>query len=130
VTTSLETTLTRTDDQLLEGQVINDGDSPLDDCVLLYGQWAWNLGTLAAGSSLNVADAQQPRTVRTLLTNATAGDSTITDIADDGTVPYRLGNTDITRLAKTIMFFQAVNGERYSGMLSRYQAFLDMSHLL
>jgi hypothetical protein len=126
----LETTLARTDDQLLEGQITNKGELPLDDCVLLYGQWAWNLGTLAADSALNVADAAQPRTVRTLLTNATAGDSTIVDIADDGTVPYRLGNNDITRLAKTMMFFRAINGERYSGMLSRYQAFLDMSHLL
>ena len=28
------------------------------------------------------------------------------------------------------MFFDAINGERYSGMMSRYQGFLDMSHFL
>jgi hypothetical protein len=126
----VESKLARTDDQLLEGQVINNGDVALEDCVLLYGQWAWNAGTLNANSALNVADIAQPRTVRTLLTSATAGDTTITDVADDGTVPYRLANTDITRLAKAIMFFRAINGERYTGSVSQYQAFLDMSHLL
>jgi hypothetical protein len=126
----VESKLARTDDQLLEGQVINNGDVALEDCVLLYGQWAWNAGTLNANSALNVADIAQPRTVRTLLTSATAGDTTITDVADDGTVPYRLANSDITRLAKAIMFFRAINGERYTGSVSRYQAFLDMSHLL
>jgi hypothetical protein len=126
----VESKLARTDDQLLEGQVVNNGEVALEDCVLIYGQWAWNAGTLNANSAVNVADIAQPRTVRTLLTNATAGDTTITDVADDGTVPYRLANTDITRLAKAIMFFRAINGERYTGSVSRYQAFLDMSHLL
>ncbi len=130
VTPPLEATLNRTDEQLLLGQIVNSADMALNDCVLLYGQWAWNLGSIAAGSAVNMADASQPRTVRTLLTNATAGETTITDTADDGTVPFRLANADITRLAKTIMFFDAVNGQRYAGMLSRYQSFLDMSHLL
>jgi hypothetical protein len=130
VTAPLETTLNRTDEQLLVGQIVNSADAALEDCVLLYGQWAWNLGSIAAGSAINVADATSPRTVRTLLTNATAGEEMITDTADDGTVPYRLANTDITRLVKVMMFFQAVNGERYAGMLSRYQSFVDMSHLL
>jgi hypothetical protein len=122
--------LNRTDDQLVVGQLVNDSDTSFEDCVLLYGQWAWNLGTLGSGLALNLADAPQPRTVRTLLTNATAGETTITDTVDDGTVRGDLAKRDMTRLAKVIMFFEAVNGERYFGMLSRYQAFLDMSHLL
>jgi hypothetical protein len=130
VTAPIVATLARTVDQLAEGQIINNSPQPLEDCVLLYGQWAWNLGTLGAHSAVNTVDVSQPRMVRTLLTNATAGDTTITETADDGTVPFRLANTDITRLAKTMMFFQAINGDRYSGMLNRYQAFLDMSHLL
>ncbi len=130
VTTPVEVKLNRTDEQLLLGQIVNSADTTLEDCVLLYGQWAWKLGSLPAGSAVNMADASQPRTVRTLLTNATAGETTITDTADDGTVPFRLANADITRLAKTIMFFDAVNGQRYAGMISRYQSFLDMSHLL
>jgi hypothetical protein len=85
---------------------------------------------LGGGLALNVADAAQPRTVRTLLTNATAGETTITDTADDGTVHFRSANRDMTRLVKVMMFFDAINGERYSEMLSRYQAFLDMSHVL
>lgn len=130
VAAPVEAKLNRTDEQLVVGQILNNADEALEDCVLLYNQWAWSLGTLGAGLAVNMADAPQPRTVRTLLTNATAGDSTITETADDGTVPFRLANNDMTRLAKVIMFFDAVNGSRYTGMLNRYQGFLDMSHLL
>jgi hypothetical protein len=126
----LSAQLNRTDDQLVVGQILNNSDIAFKDCVLLYGQWAWNLGTLGGGLASNMTDAPQPRTVRTLLTNATAGETTITDTVDDGTVRGDLVKRDMTRLAKVIMFFDAINGERYIGMLSRYQAFLDMSHLL
>lgn len=130
VTPPLEAMLNRADDELVAGRIANRADHQFEDCVLLYGQWAWNLGTLQPNLSFSIADAAQPRTVRTLLTNATAGDTTITATADDGTVPFRLANSDMTRLAKVIMFFDAINGARYSGMLNRYQGFLDMSHLL
>ena len=79
---------------------------------------------------VDLRDAKQPRMVKTLLTSATAGDTTITNTASDGTVPFRLAQGDMTRLAKTLLFFRALSGDRYTGMLNRYQSFLDMSHFL
>ncbi|TWU24639.1 hypothetical protein [Bythopirellula polymerisocia] len=122
--------LSRTDDQLLAGSIANQSDMALADCVLLYGQWAWDLGQMPAGTTVDLSTAKQPRMVKTLLTSATAGDVTITNTAADGTVPFRLAQEDVTRLAKTMMFFHALSGDRYTGMLDRYQSFLDMSHFL
>lgn len=126
----VEASLSRTDDQLVVGRIMNHSDQPWLDCVLLYGQWAWDVGQIPPNSSIDLAEVKQPRTVRTLLTSATAGDTTITQTAADGTVQYRLAKNDITRLAKMMMFYQAINGDRYSGKLDRYQSFLDMSHFL
>ncbi len=122
--------LSQTEEQLVAGTISNQSDKPLEDCVLLYGEWAWNVGQIAPHATIDLKDVNQPRTVRTLLTSATAGDTTITNTAEDGTVPFHLANNDLTRLAKTVMFYQAIHGQRYSSMLSRYQGFLDMSSLL
>ncbi len=126
----LQQSLSRTDDQLLAGTITNDSGQTLEDCVLIYGQWAWNIGQLPTGTTFDLSEAKQPRMVKTLLTSATAGDTTITNTASDGTVPFRQAQEDMTRLAKTMMFFHALSGERYTGMLDRYQSFLDMSHFL
>lgn len=122
--------LSQTDEQLLSGSITNNSGEILEDCVLIYGQWAWNLGQIPAGSLIDLSAAKQPRMVKTLLTSATAGDMTITNTAPDGTVPFRLAQEDVTRLAKTMMFFHAISGDRYTSMLNRYQSFVDMSHFL
>ena len=127
---TIDSQLHRTGDELLGGQLVNSTGVPLDDCLLLYGKWAYRLGPVAAGLSVSLDHSLQPRTVRTSLTNATAGDTTETHTAEDGTVEFRLAETDTTRLMKVMMFFDAVNGRRYTGKLNRYQSFLDMSHLL
>jgi len=127
---SIQADLQRTSDELLEGQFTNSTGINLEDCLLLYGRWAFHLGKVADNSTHKIDLTRQPRTVKTSLTSATAGDETESNTADDGTVPFRLAETDVTRLAKTMMFFEAINGERYSGKLNRYQSFVDLSHLL
>ncbi len=117
-------------DRLLLGQFTNKTGIELDDCLLLYNHWAYYLGRVTEDATITIDHSRQPRTVKTLLTSATAGDTTITNTADDGTVPYHLASSDVTRLLKTMMFFKAINGHRYSGMLNRYQSFVDLSHLL
>lgn len=126
----IKATLHRTGDELLGGQLVNSTGVRLDDCLLLYGKWAYRLGPIAEGATVTMDHSIQPRTVRTSLTNATAGDTTETNTADDGTVEFRLAEADTTRLMKVMMFFEAINGRRYTGKFNRYQSFLDMSHLL
>ena len=102
----------------------------LEDCHLLYGSQAYYLGRIASGARANIDGQKLPRRVKTLLTNATAGDASELVTAEDGTVSFSYANKDIARLAKVMMFYQAIDGPRYTGMLDRYQTFLDLSHLL
>ena len=127
---SISADLQRTSDELLSGNLSNSTGIELDDCLLLYGRWAYHLGRMSNQATVKFDYALQPRTVKTSLTSATAGDTTEENTAEDGTVPFRLAESDVTRLAKTMMFFKAINGRRYSGKFSRYQSFVDLSHLL
>ena len=122
-------------EELLRGTITNntgtnDSGVELEDCMLFYGRWAYNLGRMPAGKSFDIDDSLQPRTVKTLLTSATAGDITVTRTADDGTVPFKSAEWDIARLTKAMMFFQAINGPSYTGKHHRYQSYVDLSSLL
>ncbi len=37
------------DEQLLLGTITNNLDFPLSNCILAYGRWAYELGTIGAG---------------------------------------------------------------------------------
>ncbi len=130
VSASIQSQLHRADEEMLQGQIVNDTGQPLDDCLVLYGPWAYFLGHLTPAAVKQIDSELQPRTVKTMLTSATAGDVTETRTADDGTVPFRLAENDVARLVKAMMFFQATGGERYTGVLNRYQSWVDLSHLL
>ena len=114
-------------DELVIGSITNNSEVELTDCALLYGRWAYNLGNLAAQRTIRIDDSRQPRTVKTLLTNATAGDETVKRTAADGTVPFSNARWDVARLLKAMMFFRAVNGPQYTKLIQRYQPFLDLS---
>jgi len=130
VNAPVQAALRQDGEELLSGTISNDSGVELEDCLLLYGRWAYNLGRLPLGKTLDIDDSLQPRTVKTLLTSATAGDETITNTADDGTVPFQKAEWDIARLIKVMMFYEAINGARYTGKHHRYQSFVDLSSLL
>jgi len=130
VASSMPSELRRVGEEMLRGSVVNELQVPLDDCLLLYGPWAYRLGRVAPGDTLQVGDDIQPRTVKTMLTSATAGDTTEARTAEDGTVRFRDAQTDVARLVKAMMFFKAIDGSRYTGVLNRYQSTIDLSHLL
>jgi len=126
----LQVNLQQAGEELLSGQITNHTAVELEDCQLLFGRWAYDLGRMPIGKTLEINDSLQPRTVKTLLTNATAGDDTITKTADDGTVTFQTAEWDIARLLKAMMFYRAVNGHVYTGKYHRYQSFVDLSHVL
>ena len=125
----LESQLTLDGDEL-RGSFTNSSAIEFEDCQLLYGSQAYNVGRVAPGTVAKIDGSKLPRRVKTLLTNATAGDSTESETAEDGTVSFDYANKDIARLVKVMMFYRAIDGPHYTGMLDRYQSFLDLSHLL
>ena len=130
VTSPMQSELYRVSEEMLRGQIVNDSQVSLEDCLLLYGPWAYRLGRVGPGESLQIGNEQQPLTVKTMLTSATAGDSTEARTAEDGTVRFRDAETDVARLVKAMMFFEAIDGNRYTGVWNRYQASVDLSPLL
>lgn len=126
----LQTALRKRGEELLAGTITNNSDVEFTDCALLYGRWAYDLGRLPAGRTAPINDSLSPRTVKTLLTNSTAGDETVTRTAEDGTVPFATAEWDVARLLKVMMFYEAVNGSQYTNMVHRYQPFVDLSTTL
>lgn len=130
VSVPIQSQLQHVGEELLEGQISNDSGQLLEDCIVLYGSWAYSLGRMTPGAVKQIDSELQPRTVKTMLTSATAGDVTETRTAEDGTVPFRLAENDVARLVKVMMFFDATGGQRYTGVLNRYQSWIDLSDLL
>lgn len=122
--------LRQTSDQLLTGHISNHLGVELTDCLLLYGRWAYHLARLGDGRTIKIDDNLQPRTLKTMLTNASAGDTAAARIAEDGTVFFDRLGTDVARIVKAMMFYQAIGGASYTGALNRYQHQIDMSQLL
>ncbi|MEO2046146.1 MAG: hypothetical protein ABGX16_06180 [Pirellulales bacterium] len=129
-TPAFEMELRQTSDQLLTGHISNHLGVELTDCLLLYGRWAYHLARLGDERTIKIDDNLQPRTLKTMLTNASAGDTAATRIAEDGTVFFDRLGTDVARIVKAMMFYQAIGGASYTGALNRYQHQIDMSQLL
>ena len=118
------------EDSLPNGTITNRLDFPLTQCLLAYGNWAYNLDTLAPGETVRVGPSLKRRELKTLLT----GRKLIFDEAEDKfrqqTTPYDQAGVDVAYIVRAMMFFDAAGGRRYTGLWNRYQAFVDLSHLL
>jgi len=127
--TLLEASL-REEDNLPNGTITNRLDFPLTQCLLAYGNWAYNLDTLAPGETVRVGPSLKRRELKTLLT----GRKLIFDEAEEKfrqqTTPYDQAGVDVAYIVRAMMFFDAAGGRRYTGLWNRYQAFVDLSHLL
>ena len=111
------------------GTVVNTLDFPLEDCLLAYGRWAYQLGTLEPGQAARVGPMIPRRELRTLLT----GRKLVRDETDkfqQESTPYDPSSVDPAYILRTMMFFDMAGGRRYTGLMNRYQEFVDLSGLL
>jgi hypothetical protein len=126
----LEAELRPRGDDLAVGRITNRTGVQLDDVVLMRGRWAMKLPPMADGASVDVDNALTEVTVRTALTSVAAGDDPNVRPAADGSVIFDRASRDVARVAKTMMFYEAIGGAAYTRTSHRYQAFIDMSRLL
>lgn len=111
------------------GTVINTLEFPLEDCLLAYGRWAYQLGTLEPGQAARVGPMIPRRELRTLLT----GRKLVRDETDkfqQESTPYDPSSVDPAYILRTMMFFDMAGGRSYTGLMSRYQDFVDLTGLL
>jgi len=109
---TVEARLTPDGDGLVDGSITNDSGAELTDCRLLYGTWAWRLGTLGDGETVAVDQSRDLVRVSTLLADARGG------AAPDS----------IDALATIASVGQAATGSAV--LASRYLGYLDLTHHL
>jgi hypothetical protein len=117
------------EEQFLSGWITNDLPTRLSRCVLAYGNWAYDLGTLAPGETSSLGPSARRSQLRSYLTNfriiKEAGDKYRQE-----TRPYDPASVDLPYILQMMMFFEDGGGSRYTGLLNRYQPFIDLSPML
>lgn len=118
------------DNGLPVGAITNTFGFPLADALLVYGRWAYQLGTIEPGAAAYVGASAKRRELRTLLT----GQRMIFDKAADRylqrATPYDLDSTDPAYILRAMTFFRDAEGRQYTQLVNRYQAFVDLSPML
>ncbi len=118
-----EAALTATAGGQLRGTLTNRLDAPLRNCVVFFGGLAYPLEDLNAGQTVQF-DRRDPISAAALLTErpSTAG--------KDQTPPYNRACIDPLRILQVMMFYDLAGGANYSGLLNRFQSFVDLSNQL
>jgi hypothetical protein len=117
------------EDQVLTGSITNRLPLRLTQCVLAFGTWAYELGDLPPGGSAALDSSVRRSQLRTYLVGAP-----IVDTSGDkyrlATRPYDPSSVDLPYILRRMMFFEAGGGVRYTGLVNRYQAFVDLAATL
>lgn len=122
----IRTDLTPTDSELIEGTLINNTDAKLLDVKLLYGDWAWRLGTLSPGEVKTIDAGVAPVKFPTIL-RRDYGESRSTQLAAERIVVEDLPADGLLHL---MMFARKLGGRKFTELGNRYQPFCDLSHQL
>ncbi|MGA2255862.1 MAG: hypothetical protein ABSG53_14545, partial [Thermoguttaceae bacterium] len=101
----------------------------LSHCFLAYESWAYVIGMLRPGESVEIG----PTTRRVSLNTFLSGDSM--DFAESSAarsekVAYDRSSRDMAYVLQAMMFYDAAGGRKHTGMANDYQAFTDLSGLL
>lgn len=132
-TAQLESDLQRTDNDLVTGTINNPTSLELLDCKLVYGDWAWRLGDLPPGGSMEVKKGTlsntraAPKKLRSMFKadyNFEVGEGSYYE------KQHLVQQLSMQGLAELMMFYDALGGYRHSEQWNRYQHFIDLSHAL
>lgn len=129
----LDSDLARTDNDLVVGVINNPTRLDLQDCKLVYGSWAWRLGSLPAGGSVEVLQGTlsntraAPKKLRNLFKEDFNFDVGQGSYYEKQHLVQQLG---LQGLSEMMMFYDALGGYRQSEQWNRYQHFVDLSHAL
>jgi hypothetical protein len=116
-------------DGLLSGYVINEAGRTLENVRLLYGTWAYRLGTLNAGQRFDIGDELSPRQVKTIVTREALGDAT-SQPGESASSAFNVDQASAKELLNLMMFYDAAGGIAFAQLPSRFQAYCDLSRLL
>ncbi|MDR3197266.1 MAG: hypothetical protein LBU34_05295 [Planctomycetaceae bacterium] len=98
----------------------------LDNCILVYGRWVQEIGTVEPGQKITVGKTTPRRELRDLLlTKETSGDATLRRLA-----MYNPQSTDLDYIIRVLSLHGILGGYESTGLYNTFQKSLDMSELL
>jgi hypothetical protein len=107
---------------LLRGEIRNPVDLPLENCMLVYDRWVYQLDSIIGRQTIKLTGNERPQNVDIWLRDAIAGGGEMK--------PWNPSSVDVPRIVELMLFHQAAGGRSYTRLSNRNQHFLDMSHLL
>ena len=112
------------------GHITSRLDVPLADCLLVYGNWVYELGTLAPGQRFRIGAAVPRRELASFLTGRKLVFDKEEERATQRATRYSIESTDAEYILRAMTFFEAAGGRPYTHLANSYQGFIDMSGLL
>ncbi|HEX5470513.1 MAG TPA: hypothetical protein VFW73_01440 [Lacipirellulaceae bacterium] len=116
-------------DGLAVGSITNQSGIPLRNVRLLYGTWAYRLGTLGVGQRINVDEQLSPRKVKTIVTHDVLNEANSSQALEENRffAPEQATPKEILNL---MMFYEAAGGFSFAHLPNQYQSYCDLSRLL
>lgn len=112
------------------GHIINRLQVPLSDCLLVYGNWVYELGTLTPGQNFRIGPTVPRRELASFLTGRKLVFDKGQERATQQATRYSIESIDADYILRAMTFFEAAGGRPYTHLANTYQGFIDMSGLL
>jgi hypothetical protein len=116
-------------DELAVGSISNRNGPPLRNVRLLYGTWAYKLGNLNPGQSIEVGEQLSPRKVKTIVTHDALDEPGSTGTLGDPRV-FAAEQASAKEILSLMMFYDAAGGFGFAHLPNRYQWYCDLSRQL
>lgn len=113
-------------DEVVHGKLVNRLDTSLKDCLLVAGRWAWQIAELKPNEPVRIEAGEQRDLVALLKDFKLVEESDRKQLVQVAT-PYNQASFDVRSILQQMMFYDAANGRSYTGLLNRYQSYLDSS---
>jgi hypothetical protein len=113
-------------DGVVAGTIENVTRHRLRNVRLFYREWAYRLGTLAAGATVDVGQGESPRNLKTIVTQDSFGGTA--GNRGDATV-FAADRASTAEILNVMMFYDAVGGFAFARLPNRYQDYCDLSRM-
>jgi len=114
-------TLTADSQGTLQGDIAHHLPFPLEDCLLLHGNWLYDVGRLAPGERRDLAISRGPRSLQAAITRRRA----VTE--REQVAPWDATGTDVPRILEVAGLHAAAGGAGYTGLAPGRLRRLDLS---
>jgi hypothetical protein len=95
----------------------------LTHTYLAYDGWAYLLGTIRPGETVNIDSSTRRVSLNTFLSSESIEDAA----GQTEKQPYDPGSRDAAYVLRAMLFYDAANGHKRTGMTNDYQGFADLS---